>query len=363
MANGFFDDKYLEELRKRFTRKLNHDTIAQKYQRQILNGTASFEEAEKYAARAGELLADVLEDGITPDILQNGVLTEETAEKIFGTMLRDDHEAVTEAAAKVMEDLNRKAGMQMNAIRPAVETDRISGLAEKAASYEKLEDAMWLFREPVINFSQHTADRLIEENVDAHFKAGLSPRITRKATGGCCKWCASLSGKYDYPVPREIYRRHENCRCLVLYDPGDGKVQNAHTKKQYDSIEEAERESRIERAEEIERRNASKKREKLLEPLIENPQNLKNWTPEGLKAYLEKQGFKVEPLARGSLKGISFEQGGGWKINFGDGGLLQYHPERGSHHEGAYYKISTGKRGTKRYDTKGNPKPDRKNRK
>lgn len=249
MANGFFDDEYLEKLRRRFTRKLNHDTIAQKYQWQILNGTATFEEAEKYAARAGEILADVLQDGITKDILPDGVLTEETAEKILGTMLREDHELVTEASAKVMEDLNRAAGMQMNAIRPPVETDRITGLAEKAASYADLEDALWLFRDPVINFSQHTTDRLIEENVDAHYKAGLSPRITRKAVGGCCKWCSSLSGKYDYPVDREVYRRHENCRCLVLYDPGDGKVQNAHTKKIYEDAQAAEREHRIELAE------------------------------------------------------------------------------------------------------------------
>lgn len=57
----------------------------------------------------------------------------------------------------------------------------------------------------------------------------------------------------------------------------------------------------------------------------------------------------------GKLKGIPFENGGGFKVNFEDGGLLQYHPENGSHHEGAYYKISTGKGGKKWYELDGAP--------
>ncbi len=62
----------------------------------------------------------------------------------------------------------------------------------------------------------------------------------------------------------------------------------------------------------------------------------------------------VKALARGSLKGVTFESGGGFKVNFGGDGVFQYHPEKKSHHGGAYYKISTGKGGTKRYDLEGN---------
>lgn len=60
----------------------------------------------------------------------------------------------------------------------------------------------------------------------------------------------------------------------------------------------------------------------------------------------------------GSLKGIKFEDGGGYKVNFGGDGILQYHPEKNSHHNGAYYKISTGKEGRKRYDLEGEEKTD-----
>lgn len=68
--------------------------------------------------------------------------------------------------------------------------------------------------------------------------------------------------------------------------------------------------------------------------------------------------YEVKPLSRGKYKGVSFEDGGGFKVNFGGDGILQYHPEKGSHHGGAYYKISTGKGGTKHYELDGSEKDD-----
>lgn len=81
---------------------------------------------------------------------------------------------------------------------------------------------------------------------------------------------------------------------------------------------------------------------------------LQAYTPQGLKRALENKGYEVKPMSNGNFKGVPFEEGGGYKINFGGDGILMYHPEGRSHHGGAYYKISTGKGGTRRYDTKGN---------
>ena len=53
----------------------------------------------------------------------------------------------------------------------------------------------------------------------------------------------------------------------------------------------------------------------------------------------------------------------GYKVNFDDGGLFQYHPAYRSHHDGAYYKISTGKGGTKWYELDGTEKIVRKKKK
>ena len=87
--------------------------------------------------------------------------------------------------------------------------------------------------------------------------------------------------------------------------------------------------------------------------LSKHPGRLASFTPAQLAENFQREGLKVKPLKRGSLKDIPFDKGGGFKVNFEDGGLLQYHPETKSHHGGAYYKISTGKGGTKRYGLDG----------
>ena len=96
--------------------------------------------------------------------------------------------------------------------------------------------------------------------------------------------------------------------------------------------------------------NAS--RNDIINVLIDTPSKFAEYTPQTLKDALENVGFVISPLSRGSLKGVSFEKGGGYKVNFGKDGLLQYHPE-GKHHTVPYYKLSTGKHGTIRYDLKG----------
>ena len=53
----------------------------------------------------------------------------------------------------------------------------------------------------------------------------------------------------------------------------------------------------------------------------------------------------------GNLKGIPYESGGGFKINWGGDRILQYHPSGLNHHGNiAYWKLSSGKYGTMHFN-------------
>ncbi|WP_455715427.1 minor capsid protein [Anaerosporobacter sp.] len=91
----------------------------------------------------------------------------------------------------------------------------------------------------------------------------------------------------------------------------------------------------------------------IIESIVDDPMKFSQYTPKDLKEKLEEAGFDVKPLNRGSLKGMKFEEGGGYKVNFGMDGILQYHPKGRHHDKMEYYKISTGKTGTNRYNMKG----------
>ena len=94
---------------------------------------------------------------------------------------------------------------------------------------------------------------------------------------------------------------------------------------------------------------------KNLENFVEDPLLLKDVSPETLYCFLEKQGYTILPFAQSkTLTGIHYKDGGGFKVNWGGDRILQYHPATGSHHNGAYYKISSGKTGKVRIDLHGN---------
>jgi len=95
-----------------------------------------------------------------------------------------------------------------------------------------------------------------------------------------------------------------------------------------------------------------------LEELIKNPQLLGNAAPAEWYGYLKKQGFTVKTLRRGTFGENSeknlFEKGGGFRVHWSGDRILQYHPPGGRWHgEAAYWKLSDGGNGTRRFDLSG----------
>lgn len=95
-----------------------------------------------------------------------------------------------------------------------------------------------------------------------------------------------------------------------------------------------------------------------LDELLADPSLLKKATPAEWYYFLKTGGYNPQPLgSKSSLKGILFDQGGGFRIQWGGDRYLQYHPSTSSHHGGAYWKISSGPTGVLRFDINGNPIP------
>lgn len=307
----------------------------------------TYKAAGDYAEQVGQALAQAFRRNLGSDMLPDGKMYWNIAERVVQPMLEEDYGLASDAAVKVQQALNEKAGIGIKAQRAPIDDDRVKGILNKLCDADQYDDVSWLLEEPVVNFSRSVVDNTLKANAEFQARAGRKPRIIRTAEAKCCDWCADLEGVYEYPgdVPDDIYRRHECCRCTVEYDPGDGTRQNVHTKQ----WTEPEERDKIKERKEIGLKSVP------LE-IAEHPKRLASYTPESLKNELEQAGFTVSPLKKGKLKDRTFENGGGYKVNFEDGGLLQYHPDEGSHHGGAYYKISTGKGGTKRYELDGTEK-------
>ncbi|MDI4649597.1 RHS repeat domain-containing protein [Cohnella hashimotonis] len=92
-----------------------------------------------------------------------------------------------------------------------------------------------------------------------------------------------------------------------------------------------------------------------LDDILNDPSKLKGIKPKQLYKYLKDNGYNPTPLNKSrNYTGVPFEEGGGFKVNWGGDRILQYHPGSSYHGDVPYYKISSGSNGTQRFDMKGN---------
>lgn len=83
-------------------------------------------------------------------------------------------------------------------------------------------------------------DRNMKKGADTCASAGLKTYIVRDSGSGCCKWCDEVSGKFAYgSEPKDVYRRHDNCTCTVVYESSRGK-QNVWSKQYWSAEQERE---------------------------------------------------------------------------------------------------------------------------
>lgn len=225
--------KLLEEIQQDFEERVKKNNTLKRIAAKIEKGTATYADADEYAVEVGKILAEVYKRHLSSDILPDGKLYFNIAERVLTEPMERAYEMIDEAARKTQEGLNKAAGIGIAAMSTPINRSRIIGIVEIVSTAENFDDVAYMLQEPVINFAQSIIADNVKNNVEFQGKAGLSPTIERIVRGDCCDWCSRLAGKYKYPkVPRDVYRRHRFCRCLVIYDPGDGSKENVHTKRQ-----------------------------------------------------------------------------------------------------------------------------------
>ena len=227
--------------------------------KKVEEGTTTYLEADEYALEVGEILAKAFKRNISADILPDGKMYYNIAKRILEPTLKNNYDLITEVTKSVQETINKNAGIRIKAIKPKLNQDKVDGLIDAVSSADEYDKAITYLDEPVKNFSQSVVTDSIRVNAEFQHGAGLSPKIQRTATGKCCKWCQNLVGSYAYPdVPREVYQRHDYCRCKVDYVVGKERtnVHNNNTGKrkyvqdEYDTYKKS-KEERIRHAEEM----------------------------------------------------------------------------------------------------------------
>ena len=224
--------RLLEEVKNEFELAYGESEIIRNAFATLEAKQATYKTANEFAIEIGEILSKALGASISADKLPNGKMYYNIAHRLLTDVLGRNHELVSGYASDVQKNLNDKAKIGLKVQAPELNLDRVAGIVNRFSSKENFEDASWLLGEPIVKFTQSIIDDSIRKNAEFHYKAGLQPEIVRTSFFHCCEWCQEVQGNYKYPrVPKDVYRRHQHCRCILDYDPKNGKTQNVWTKK------------------------------------------------------------------------------------------------------------------------------------
>lgn len=201
---------------------------------QIKKEDISYNEAYAYSVKIGDFLSRAFDENISVEILPDGKMYYNIADKVVRPMLKEEHTLVSEIAVKAQQRANKAAGIGIKALSAEFDAEKAQGIIDRVSS-QPFEEIKWILNEPIKTFAKNVVDRTLQKNVEFQGKSGLSPKIIRRASSGACPWCLAVAGTYKYPdVPKDVYRRHANCDCVVEYIDGGkhpGMKQNVWTKK------------------------------------------------------------------------------------------------------------------------------------
>ncbi len=98
--------------------------------------------------------------------------------------------------------------------------DRINNLVKVTAETDLSQQShLNAFANSVENINHSILDDNLKTNAEFRHDAGLKVYITRLGGHKCCDWCAGLVGKFEITsAPADIWRRHQNCTCEILYE-------------------------------------------------------------------------------------------------------------------------------------------------
>ena len=235
--NSDLSKELLRKINKSFTLSYQKSEKIIKLLSAIKKKDCDFLKAMDYAEEVGKILAEAYMKNLSSDVLPDGKMYYDIASEILNPTLENNYGLISSYVCGAMDVMNKKAGINAKARKPSYNADKTLGLIKKVSEAEYFDDVKKYLNEPVITNALSIVDEGVRTNADLHYNMGYKPVIVRRASFGCCPWCRGLAGVYNYEdvkdTGNDVFRRHANCRCKVIYDPrnGDGKVQDVHSRE------------------------------------------------------------------------------------------------------------------------------------
>ena len=166
--------KLLETIEKEFDEKTFNSSKIKKALQSLKDNKATYSDANEFAIEVGEILSEVLTKNITVNILPDGKMYYNIADRILNPTMNKNYNLISDFTVDIQTELNHQAGLRIKGQKAKLNQSRIDGIIERLAEADNFDDIKWILGEPMVNFSQSIVDDTVKENVEFQAKAGLT---------------------------------------------------------------------------------------------------------------------------------------------------------------------------------------------
>ena len=227
----------LEEIQKQFDEEIKANEKIKSILIRQKQGAVDYTDSLSFAKELGVSLKKVIQENISEEMLPDGKMYYNIAQRLLEPMIKQNYDLVSKQCETTQNILNKKADLGLKAIVPEYNKEKTASIIDYISNADKYSQREKSFLDSLETNAKSVVDDSVRKNADFHYNAGLKPKIIRTTVGKTCKWCQSMAGVYDYSkvsnTGNNVFRRHANCDCTVVYDPGDGskKVQDVWSKR------------------------------------------------------------------------------------------------------------------------------------
>lgn len=189
----------------------------------LANMDLTYADVLALADKSGSTLGDIIANAILSEYAGR-TIPEADALAIIPPALRKNHEFVSQYIMRLTIAQNRRAGLPPTSPELEFDSERADGIAVNLARQGVIQSGADLkpTADAIATNSMIELDDVTSSAAEIQYEMGIPPTVVRRAESGCCEWCDRLAGEYEYSpnMDRDVFRRHNNCRCEITYIPG-----------------------------------------------------------------------------------------------------------------------------------------------
>ena len=213
-----------------YLRLIENDTELIRLRKSIESGKASYEAAQKYSERSGQLAKKAISQ------VSNGDLT--ITQEILNPILEANYQDVMTVASQAQNIIYESTNVNLKPATVAYDNTYAEDISSKLESYDDVDDALNAIENTFISASQNYVDEIGRRSAKFMDESGINVLVSReyddvgvhttdKGGGDVCHWCLERCGTdvpYDEAYDMGMFERHPGCGCIITYTTKRGVV-------------------------------------------------------------------------------------------------------------------------------------------